>query len=204
MIAAYVKKNHRDWDLHLQKLALAVRTSVQDSTKFTPSKLHLGRDITLPWDRLINLPNQPQSVEEKYDELQKILEQAQRNIRKAQRQQERTYNLRRQPLSYKVGTPVLLKTHPISCSPKRFSAKFAPKWSGPYEISKVISPLVYELQDPATGAKHGRHHISNLKKYNLFPTVSPVPLDQTSPAPRRLRPRKKIDYRQTAKQRSKK
>ncbi|XP_023213289.1 uncharacterized protein LOC111616088 [Centruroides sculpturatus] len=178
MIAAYIERNHKEWDTHISELALALRTSEQDSTKYTPAKLHLGREIALPWDRLTSYLSRPTTIREKWTELQQIRKQARDNVRTAQQKQRRAYNLRWRPDTFKVGSLVVLKAHPISSSSRRFSAKLAPKWSGPYEIAKIISSVVYDIKDPHTGASHGSQHIANLKRYTFFPkrkTTTPLP-----------------------------
>jgi hypothetical protein len=53
--------------------------------------------------------------------------------------------------------------HPV---PKGFAAKLAPKYSGPYTVTKVPSPVVYNLQSPS-GQRILRAHIKDLKPYRV-------------------------------------
>ncbi|CAF4311584.1 unnamed protein product [Rotaria magnacalcarata] len=56
MIAQYAQENAHSWDRHLSKLALSIRTSVNETTGDTPAYLNFGRDPKLPLDLLITNP----------------------------------------------------------------------------------------------------------------------------------------------------
>jgi transposase InsO family protein len=45
----------RDWDKHITELAFLLRTSCNDSTKFTPAYLNTGRELRTPFDNLVNI-----------------------------------------------------------------------------------------------------------------------------------------------------
>jgi hypothetical protein len=45
-----VEENQTDWDLHLQPVMLAYRSTVQDTTGYTPHFLMTGRQLNLPVD----------------------------------------------------------------------------------------------------------------------------------------------------------
>ena len=44
MIATFLKKDQRTWDLHLAEFAFAINTSVQASTQLTPAFLNFGKN----------------------------------------------------------------------------------------------------------------------------------------------------------------
>lgn len=62
------------------------------------------------------------------------------------------------------------KEHPLSSADKGFAAKLAPKYSGPYTVIKVRSPVVYDLRDEH-GRKVYRIHIKDLKPANKIVTL---------------------------------
>jgi hypothetical protein len=64
------------------------------------------------------------------------------------------------------GRPRSSRDHPLSSGAKGFAAKLAPKYSGPYTVTKVLSPVVYNLQSPS-GQKILRAHIKDLKPYQM-------------------------------------
>lgn len=44
-IASFVDDDHRTWDLHLNHIQFAINSSVNETTKFTPSYLVFGREL---------------------------------------------------------------------------------------------------------------------------------------------------------------
>lgn len=50
MLSKVVNENQRDWDNHLPKVLFAYRTSIHESTGFTPFLINYGRSATLPVD----------------------------------------------------------------------------------------------------------------------------------------------------------
>ncbi len=53
------KDDQCNWDLHLPKIMLACRSSVQESTWTTPASLIFGRELRLPIDMMFPLPDEP-------------------------------------------------------------------------------------------------------------------------------------------------
>ncbi|CAC5405273.1 unnamed protein product [Mytilus coruscus] len=56
MLAMYVDENRSDWDDHLPYVIMAYRAAIHESTKCTPNKLMLGREISLPIDVIAGAP----------------------------------------------------------------------------------------------------------------------------------------------------
>ena len=56
MLASYVNENRNDWDDHLPYMCMAYRSTVHESTKFSPNRLMLGREVNLPLDIMIGAP----------------------------------------------------------------------------------------------------------------------------------------------------
>lgn len=50
---------------------------------------------------------------------------------------------------------------------KGFAAKFALKYSGPYTVVRVVSPIVYDLRE-STGPTYQRFHVRDLKPTRLL------------------------------------
>ena len=46
----YLEQEEENWDLHLSCLAAAYRSTVHESTHFTPNRLMLGREVRTPID----------------------------------------------------------------------------------------------------------------------------------------------------------
>jgi hypothetical protein len=99
------------------------------------------------------------------------------NLARAFAKQSKYYNLRHREWRCHLGDRVLKRDHPLSSGAKGFAAKLAPKYSGPYTITKVRSPVVYNLQS-TSGQKILRAHIKDLKPYQL--PDPPADIDNTS------------------------
>ena len=56
ILAKWVSENHRDWDDKLPAVAFAYRTSIQESTGFTPFFLLHGREARVPADLVYGPP----------------------------------------------------------------------------------------------------------------------------------------------------
>ena len=160
MIAQYVNKNHRKWDECLAELQFAFNTAVHDATGHTPAFLNHGRELRRPDESARTAePDTPHA-------LQRRLRDAYRLVRiqlaRAFQRQEHHYNLRRRTWRPKPGDWVWKRDHPLSRRADAFNAKLAPKFIGPLEVRRVISPVIVDLR--SRGGKWHRHiHVQDLK-----------------------------------------
>ncbi|GJW70997.1 putative reverse transcriptase domain-containing protein [Tanacetum coccineum] len=86
---------------------------------------------------------------------------------------------KRKPLEFSVDECVLLKVSPWK-GVVRFGkkGKLAPRFVGPFKITKRIGPVAYRLRLPQElNGVHDTFHVSNLKKCLADPTLQ-VPLDE--------------------------
>ncbi|GJT40041.1 putative reverse transcriptase domain-containing protein [Tanacetum coccineum] len=99
---------------------------------------------------------------------------------KAARDRQKSYaDKRRKPLKFSVGDFVLLKASPWK-GVVRFGkkGKLAPRFVGPFEITKRIGLVAYRLRlSEEVNSVHDTFHVSNLKKYLADLTLQ-VPLDE--------------------------
>ncbi|KAG5869620.1 hypothetical protein JTB14_028278 [Gonioctena quinquepunctata] len=88
---------------------------------------------------------------------------------------------------YAEGDQVWVTTHTQSSSTKRTTKKFDPKRDGPYVITKVISPVSYQVAAPDSIEEPlGVYHVSALHPYQ-----GPAEQEPVVPIRKRGRPRKK-------------
>ncbi|VDI04194.1 Hypothetical predicted protein [Mytilus galloprovincialis] len=172
ILSKYVSSNQKDWDEQLPWAFMAYRSSVHESTKFSPCKMMLGREIELPID-LIYGPH-PQH-EEFIDETQvvnehmiqitqnmwKVHEKARRNMVNASENQKKQYDIKSYQHSYKKGNVVWLYT---PTRVKNISPKLQRKWDGPYFIVTVLSDVTYKIQKNPSSRSQVVHH-DRLKPY---------------------------------------
>lgn len=169
MIASYVNEHHRHWDRWLAEFRFAINTAWQESTRFTPAEIALGRKLKGPVERALSSPPDPSNpayaVLERYENLLKSVRE---NVEQAQKRQGRYYNLRRKHAQYQVGELVWVRSHPLSRASEGFMSKLAAKWKGPAKILKCLGPVncsVAFLDDPS---HPDTFHVQNLKPYHGY------------------------------------
>ncbi|XP_032688867.1 uncharacterized protein LOC116852522 [Odontomachus brunneus] len=87
------------------------------------------------------------------------------NLARAFQCQEKHYNLRRRDWKPKIGEEVWKKEYPLSNKTKAFNAKLAPRYVGPLEVKKIISPVIVHLKNKQ-GKWYKNIHIQDLKPTN--------------------------------------
>ena len=87
-----------------------------------------------------------------------------RNFDKAFKKQSKQYNPRRRQLQLFIGDLVLTRSRIQSSKIKNFAAKLNPKYTGPFKVTKILSPNVYQICD-LTNNKLSKVHIQDLKPY---------------------------------------
>ena len=164
VLRAYISENHRLWDDHLQKVACAIRSSRHYSTNQTPYFINFGREMVLDGTEYglssetisTTSTNRAKAFEKLYSDVQK-------NLRKAFERQQSSCNLRRRDTRYAVGDLVWHKNCGQSKAADYVTAKFLPKYVGPFVVKKILNPWTYELQE-TTGKSAGVWNAKDLKK----------------------------------------
>lgn len=169
MLRAYIQENHRLWDKELPKLGFALRSARHEATNFTPAYLNFGRQMQVNVEgpensQEIPTVENPENYGAKLQELNKIYQEVGQKLNLAYQKNANRYNLRRRPLEFQENDKVLRRNFPQSSAVKEFSAKLAPKFCGPFSISKKISKAIYQLRDEK-GKSLGTWHISDLKPF---------------------------------------
>ena len=103
----------------------------------------------------------------------------QTNLKVAQSRQKSYTEKRREPLQFKVGDFVYLRVSPtrgVQCF--GIKGKLAPRYIGPFEITKTCGPVAYRIRLPSQlAAIHDVFHISQPKKCIKVPTEIIKPQD---------------------------
>ena len=85
--------------------------------------------------------------------------------RRKSRQAERIFPHRgKRIVEYAVGDKILRRVHVLSNAAQGFSAKLAPKYEGPYEITAKLAPTVYLLEMEGS-RRNTKVHVGELKRY---------------------------------------
>ncbi len=158
----------KQWDRYLPAVLFAYRTTVQESTGYSPFELVFGRKVRGPMDILRAYWTQEAENEEDTSKtvyqyvldlkqrLEETCEIAQAELLKARERQKMYYDRKARPKSLKVGTRVLLLL-PVK------NNKLLLQWKGPYEVIEKMSPVNYRIQ---IGKKVKNFHVNMLKQYH--------------------------------------
>lgn len=154
-IRSYIKTSHREWDLHIPKIASAINSSVHEVTQYSPNFMVFGRHVPIEGsyygiikDKSLS-PFDFANRETLVNELNKLPELYSRVAEKIKLSYERSkryYDLRKRNLEFNVGDTVFKKNYVLSDAAKYYSAKLAPKYIK-CTVHKKLSPLIYELLD---------------------------------------------------------
>ena len=171
MMAILVKEDHRNWDIHLHEFAYAINTNFLNFGRNPRSIPNLRQQLekvgigdSKVWaDRLRRLPT--------------IYDLVQKQLQLANDKQAKYYNKNRRNLSFVVGDLVVRRNHVLSAAVQNFVAKLASTFTGLCLVHKVLSPVIYELED-VDSHLISKVHISDLKPFVPPDTKTPIlPVD---------------------------
>ncbi|KAD5803435.1 hypothetical protein E3N88_14795 [Mikania micrantha] len=178
MLRACVIDFGSSWETHLPLVEFSYNNSYHTSIQAAPFEALYGRKCRSPicWaevgDSQLTGPELVHETTEKIVQIRKRMA--------AARDRQKSYaDKRRKPLEFQVGDRVLLKVSPWK-GVIRFGkrGKLNPRYIGPFEITKRIGPVAYELNLPdELSSVHNVFHISNLKKCLSDETLV-IPLEE--------------------------
>ena len=177
MLSIKANEDQENWDLCLPEIMMAYRTSVHETTGFTPFQLMFGREVRLPLDVMFGGPPEPCEEPTGYAfQLRKRLKEAYELVRQKtqaeQKRQKDSYDRRVSGTKFKIGDRVWLHSPAV---PKGQSPKFHLPWKGPFVIVKALSDVTYriQLEKPSLGQRRKRHrqvvHFNRLKLCRTLP-----------------------------------
>jgi hypothetical protein len=146
MLAAYCHSNQANWDLYLQLVLFAYRTSVQSTTGFSPFEMLYGRETRLGNMDNYNLGYEPSQF---IQDLHNRWQEAKLNILKQAEVVKVAYDSKyvKPPPVYEPGEQVRVKK-PLT--PVGLKAKLRTDlWSEPVEVTKVLSKQNVEIKLPS-------------------------------------------------------
>ena len=156
---------------------MAFRTSVHESTGYTPQFLVFGEEINLPIDIQYPSPEQPnktdvhQFVQQKRVDMQRAHEAARIHLQAAQLRRNALYNSKFHGPRYKPGDNVWLHSSVI---PKGLSPKLSSPWEGPYKIVQCLEDVTYKIKN-TVNQKETIVHYDRLKPFVQRPEKLQLP-----------------------------
>jgi RNase H-like domain found in reverse transcriptase/Reverse transcriptase (RNA-dependent DNA polymerase)/Integrase zinc binding domain/Chromo (CHRromatin Organisation MOdifier) domain len=183
MLKMYVNNHMDNWDEYLVPIEIAVNSAVQSSTGYSPYYLNAGQmpDFPLTLAAAGKSENEnengdgrgrKESVSEWADRLVNELKEARINMESAQESQKQQADKHRRAVRYNVGDKVLLATDDMPSHQGKLRSNFI----GPFEVKKVWSDVLVELDLPPALEFHPRSrvHVEKLRQFNedaeRFPT----------------------------------
>ena len=165
LLKAKVQEEVNTWDDHIGACMMAYRSSIHQSTGYTPFYLMFGREMRLPIDVMIGSPegtDEQQLYGQFATKLQHNLTSsyqcARENLKKAQQRQKEYYDKGTKKSLYQAGDKVYLHNPHIK---QGEASKFHRNWKGPFTIAERITDVNYKLKGP----KGKIVHSNNLKLY---------------------------------------
>lgn len=192
-LAILTDRHQRDWDRHLPLVLWSCRTTVQESTGFSPAQMMLARELRTPTDLIFGRPLETEEpakgseyVRELRERVHRVQQVARRQQGDASVRQKRAYDTRCQGEPLTPGAEVWL------FNPRRKKGrcpKLQADWEGPCKITDKLSEVVYRVQN---GRKTVVVHRDRLALYQPKKTVLIAPEEivtvsegQACPAPLR-------------------
>jgi hypothetical protein len=159
------------WDENLEKYFAAIRSSVHESTKFTPYNLMFGQEMCLSG----NYPPASQETSENIESTERMvsddrtLNEARKNVKTAQRNWKTQYDKKTRPANFQIGDRVFRKNFKLSNKIEGYSAKQGPK-NTPCTIIGKIASDIYRTKDD--NGKEGTYHANVLMPASKIVTRS--------------------------------
>lgn len=165
-LSSYVSSDHKKWDRYLGKVALAIRSATHEATGLTPNFIVFGREVSVTERPLNDRPvaDGTYDTAARAQALTQVFSDVQKRLAQAYERTKKVYNLRRRSEKFQLGQKVWKKNYVISDATKNFSAKLAPKFTGPFAIARILSPWSYELTE-LSGRNIGVWHAKDLKAH---------------------------------------
>lgn len=151
MLSKLVNAKQNDWDEHLSMVTMAYRSSVHQSTGFTPSQLMFSREMILPIDLLYGRPkDEITCVSEEYVlALQGRVEVTRNLVRenlKSNFLKQKTYFDRKcKQCEFRSGDRVWVRKE---IHKPGISHKLDAKWNGPFTVVKKLSGVLFRISQP--------------------------------------------------------
>lgn len=141
-LTKFVLENDKDWDKLLPKVVLAINTSKQKTTGYSPFYLLHGYEPRIPPKEIhFGTIIEDTQREHQLDLLLNARKSAQENIKKIQTNNKHRFDLSRLQHEFKFGDYVLYEWH------KPTDTKLTPRYKGPYRIIKKLGSVCYEIED---------------------------------------------------------
>ena len=177
LIAIFAQEHPHSWDKEIQKLALAIRTSVNETTGETPAFLMFGRDPRTPLDVIIGDPIHGVPTENaEQEEIKNYRTQLINKLRVAfntvkehseveKISQKMEYDRHTTQRSFEEGDLVWVATTSTQIGDNSIRGKLQPNYQGPCRIMEKLGPSTFMVKRINDDVNLGATNVDRLKLY---------------------------------------
>ena len=182
ILRATVNAKQNDWDEFLTTAEIAYNNSVNASTGETPFMLNSGQHPRLPLSDFVMGDCKNDAAITMLQSIHNGVELAKNNLLKAQQKQKKHADKHRRDVRFSVGDKVLLSMANLNNT--LHPTKLAPKFIGPFPITRTVGEVAYELQLPdSMAAYHPVFHVSRLRAFRDGGETFPDRVQRPTPPP---------------------
>jgi hypothetical protein len=148
-LSMFIADHQRDWDTYVPLLLMAYRTAIHAATRFSPSRLMMGREMKAPIDLMYERPDgtdfdsYSSYVRNLQENLQLVHKVTRENLEQSFETMKRHYDIDSSSSIFTEGDRVWLFN---PRKRKGISVKLMRPWEGPYHVLKRLNDLVYRIQ----------------------------------------------------------
>ena len=176
-IRIYAQQNQKTWDKEIQKLAFAIRTSVNETTGETPAFLNFGRDLKIPLDLIVgeeiqeppaDLPDNKTIQQYKtnlIDSLKTAFNIAREYAEVQKWQQKSQYDKHSNKRQFEVGQLVWVMVPAGQISGHTLLNKLSAPFQGPCKITKKLSSSTFIVERLSDNVNLGTINADRMKPY---------------------------------------
>lgn len=185
MLGKVISERQDDWDLMLPYVMAAYRSSIHESTGYTPNQLMLARENRAPVDIIYgtgDVYDEPISLDSYVDDMRDRMRTAHDIVRshlcQAALRNKNYYDMRVRPAKYKKGDWVYYY------NPRKFKGrqdKWSRKYTGPFCVVSIPGPVNVELQR-SSRSRSFIVHIDKVKMYHGDPPICWLKTDHNESA----------------------
>ncbi len=177
LIAIYAQQQPQSWDKEIQKLAFAIRTTINETTGDTPAFMMFGRDLRGPLELMIGDPIEgPPPTTSEHAQIQEYRKNLVNNLRWAYNiiqehselekvKQKTKYDRHTTKRQYSEGDLVWVSIPTKQIGDNSISGKLEPNYQGPCRLIKQLTPVTFTVRRLSDNVDIGATNTDRLKPY---------------------------------------